>query len=302
MFKKILVPLDGSPMAERALPPAVALARAGGAEIILLRSSKPVYTVMPEFAGEYEWSWPAEAHDEARHAARTYLDDLQLTSVGPEVAVRRQVVGGDEAGAIIGIAEAEEVDLIVMTSHGRSGARRWLLGSVTERVLHHASCPVMVIRGSEPIHHVIVPLDGSRLAEKALGPGVFVAQAFNADTTLLRVNPITKAADLDYGAQVGGEAEAFVRKSAHEQAENYLAYAERRVVHAGTDVNTVVLDGPVVDSMLDFIEQKHVDLVIMTTHGRSGLKRWVYGSVTSKVMCGSRCSILIIRPPQGDMQ
>ena len=66
--------------------------------------------------------------------------------------------------------------------------------------------------------------------------------------------------------------------------------------------STAVIDGPVVDSILDYIEGSNADLLIMTTHGRSGLKRWVYGSVTSKVLSGSKCSMLIIRPPQEELQ
>lgn len=302
MFKKILVPLDGSPMAELAVQPAVTLANTSEGELILLRSTKPVFTSLPEYAGEYEWAWPAESYDESHEAAQRYLDNLNAEASASKAAVRRRVVDGDEAGAIIGIAEAEDVDLIVMTSHGRSGARRKLLGSVTERVLHHASCPVMVIRSEMPIERIVITLDGSPLSEKALGPGLFLAQSFSANTTLLRINPINPIAGFDYGAQVTGEAEEYVRRSAHEQAENYLAYAARRVVHAGIDAETAVVDGPVVDSILDFIEGTGADLLVMTTHGRSGLKRWVYGSVTSKVMSGSHCSMLIVRPAQEELQ
>jgi nucleotide-binding universal stress UspA family protein len=302
MFKKILVPLDGSPMAELAVQPALTLAKAGDGELILLRSTKPVFTSLPEYAGEYEWAWPVESYDESHEAAQQYLHDLNAGIQSAEVAVRSQVVDGDEAGAIIGIAEAEEVDLIVMTSHGRSGARRKLLGSVTERVLHHASCPVLVIRSEMPVKRIVITLDGSPLSEKALGPGLFLAQSFGADATLLRVNPIISILGFDYGAQVAGEAEEYVRRGAHEHAETYLAYAARRMVHAGIGADTAVIDGPVVDSILDYIEGSRVDLLIMTTHGRSGLKRWVYGSVTSKVLSGSKCSMLIIRPPQEELQ
>ncbi len=289
-------------MAEHAVPPALAVAQAAQSELILLRSTKPVFTTMPEYAGEYEWVWPAESIDEAHDAAETYLQTLAAGKTKPGVKIRRQVVDGDEAGAIISIAEAEDVDLIVMTSHGRSGARRKLLGSVTERVLHHASCPVMVVRSAMPIQNVLITLDGSKLAEKALGPGLFLSQTFGADTTLLRVNPAVPPDESNYGEQVSGQAEEYVRRSLHEQAESYLTYAARRMIHAGADVETAVLEGPVVDSVLDFIEQADVDLLVMTTHGRSGLKRWVYGSVTSKVMSGSRCSMLIIRPQQGELQ
>lgn len=302
MFKKILVPLDGSPMAEMALQPAAVLAAAAQGELILLRSTKPVYTVMPEFAGEYEWSWPAESFDEAHHAAERYLEDVGQHITRPGLSLDTRVMDGDEAGAIIGLSEAEDVDLVVMTSHGRSGARRRLLGSVTERVLHHASCPVLVVRAPMPVDQIVITLDGSKLAEKALGPGLFLAQAFGAEATLLRVNPIALAGDFDYGAQVAGQAEEIVHAAAREQAEAYLAYAARRLVHAGLDVEQKVLEGPVVDSILDYIETAGVDLLVMTTHGRSGLKRWVYGSVTSKVRNGSRCSMLIIRPPQEELR
>lgn len=133
MFKRILVPLDGSQLSEQALPLALTLAEAVGGEIILLRSLVLVHMMLPEMAMEYDWVWPADSEDSSRHEVTGYLTNLQNNLQRPDLAVRFLAVQGDEAGAIVDAAQTENVDLIVMSSHGYSGFTRWMLGSVTER-------------------------------------------------------------------------------------------------------------------------------------------------------------------------
>ena len=162
MFTKILVPLNGSDDAEHALTPALALAKAYEGTLILLCTctTKSTHESLQDLANGYDWIWPEHSGDPSQFPEEKYLDDLVgrcMSETG--VRVQSLFVRGDEAGAIIGIAEAQEVDLIVMTKHCRSGALHNRLGDITERVLHHASCSVMVICSQNPSETASGPVD-----------------------------------------------------------------------------------------------------------------------------------------------
>ncbi len=152
MFTKILVPLDGSDVAEHALAPAAALARACSATLVLLCACAPKTTQasLQPLNDEKDWFQPEEINEPAKYEAKNYLSVLAQCLSRQNVKIQGLVIKGDEAGAIIGIAEAQDIDLIVMTKHGRSGARHHLLGEATERVLHHASCSVLVVSPTFP--------------------------------------------------------------------------------------------------------------------------------------------------------
>jgi nucleotide-binding universal stress UspA family protein len=297
MFKRILVPLDGSELAERALPAALAIARANAAEVILLRSMVMVHTMLPEFAGEYDWRWPDMSLESAEHEVGEYLESIVQAYRQPNITFLKRILEGDEASAIQDTAHQDEVDLIVMTSHGRSGVKRWLLGSITERTLHTTLCPVLVVRAPETIKHVVIALDGSEVAELALEPGMLAARSLGAHVTLLHVSQpdsgsAQEAIPLEWLERETGR---YVMQSTRERAERYLAGIARRYVQQGIEVDTAVPSGSVVDNILSFIENEDVDLVAMSTHARTSLRRWVYGSNTSKVLRGSTCSMLVIR-------
>ncbi len=139
MYKKILVPLDGSPLAEQAIEPAIKIAKRHEAEIVLVRAAE--LTVLPPAT----WSYldVDEVHKEERASYQAYLDGLKVE----EVPCRTVLIEGEGLGAdpLLAYAEKENVELIVMTSHGRTGLNRWLFGSVAERVVRHAPCPVLTI-------------------------------------------------------------------------------------------------------------------------------------------------------------
>lgn len=304
MFKKILVPLDGSPPAEAALAPAMQLARATGAEILLLRSIQLVYTAMPMVAGEYEWIWPEYAREDSRREVREYLDDLRRLHNCDECHVRAIALEGDPASGIVDTAEEEDVDLIVMSSHGHTGVRRAVLGSVTERVLHTVSCPVLVTRSQEPIRRILVTLDGSELGERALQPALEIARAVGGRIILLRINEIVPLNPLDVAVSWDWditEQEQRLMGEMRQTAEIYLRDVVVRFNMSPSEVETIVLDGIPVDRIQEFARLYGIDLIAMSTHGHTGLRRWLYGSVTVKVMRGSHCSMLIIRPPDEEL-
>lgn len=304
MFKKILVPLDGSELAEWALAPALKLAAAAQAELILLRSTIPVYTVMPVVAGEYAWAWPEYAGEQMQTESQEYLRSIQEKYELPGVPLHTMNVEGDAASMIVDTAVDEAVDLIVMSTHGRSGLNKWVLGSVAERVLYSAPCPVLAMRSSHPINRMVITLDGSALAEKVIEPALAVAAGLKARITLLRINEPLLAdykPSVQFDWEVGPESTYVMGQERRNEAENYLHEITRRVDRSGLDMQLSVVDGQPVTKILEFANLHGTDLIAMSTHGRSGLRRWLFGSVTAKVMHSFGGHMLIVRPPNGEL-
>ncbi len=297
MFKNILVPLDGSALSERALLPAMTLGSQDGGHITLLRTPVVEVTMVPtvEFFGNYSLRGLDQAVEKSRHEARDYLEALRRTRAQPNVVLHAEVIDGDPAEAILETAVARHADLIVMSTHGYSGITRWIMGSVTERVLAHAPCPVLIIRSEIPFRKMLVPLDGSDLAEAALRPALDVASAFQASVTLLRAvkemptRNIEALEDVEHGLGLRVQGELA------EEAETYLNGLVKRL--ARPEVQIAVRSGPAPSAILGQAEAQDVDVVAMATHGRTGTQRWVYGSVTEKVLHNShRFAMLVVRP------
>lgn len=304
MFKKILVPLDGSQAAESALEVAMQLGRALQAEILLVRSIQLVYAGMPMTPGA-EWVWPQYAAEDSRQEVYDYLDSVRHTYNCPDCHVRSVALEGDPASCIVDTATDEDVDLIVMTTHGQTGIRRAVFGSVTERVLHSVDCPVIVTRSKEPVRRILITLDGSSLAELAIPPTLDIARVIGARIILLRineivpVNPVEVAITWDWDIP---EPEQKLLNERRHAAETYLREVVARFELTQSEVETIVLDGTPVDRIQEFARLYGIDLIAMSTHGHTGLRRWLYGSVTSKVMRGSHCSMLIVRPPVAELR
>ncbi|MCA9990353.1 MAG: universal stress protein [Anaerolineales bacterium] len=296
MFKRILVPLDGSSLAEQALKPALALARRSGGQILLLRIPAFQQAIVPDPAGQ-ALVWPEIDGENSRIEAADYLRNIQR--INPQITMRTLVIDGDEASTIIDTAQEQDVNLIVMSTHGYSGFTRWMLGSVTEKVLRQAPCPVLVVRSANPITKVVIALDGSLLSEQALDPGLEVAHQLEAEVTLLRVY---------HGGSLREEervqldwTESGLNQRLHESVRAYLEQTALHTKRPGQEIDYIVLDGAPAQTILDYIDVQGTDLVVMATHGRGGLRRWVYGSITEKVMRSANCSMLIIRPPAEDL-
>jgi nucleotide-binding universal stress UspA family protein len=301
MFKKILIPLDGSGLSARAVPVAYALA-GPDTELILVRAIDPVRIALGISAYGVGSPWLDELSQPRRQAA----DQLALVraSLPADLGVDSYVTEGEAAATIVDTARDTTTDLIVMSSHGYSGLSRWMLGSVTERVIRAAPCPVLVVRGRQRYDHILVTLDGSPLSEQALAPALAVATAFHAEVTMLRaIEPQTLTAaevkqldELEPGLGQGlidaqiSEAEDYLRRMA---AASGLPRGAFKVVIPATNA---------AEAIVFYAETHPVDLIAMVTHGRSGLQRWTLGSVTEKVLRATECSILVIRPQRTDGQ
>ena len=288
-YQNILVPLDGSELAERAIAPAVTIANAMAAEVILLS----VVTPLPPRIDPYSQALRKEID-----AAKPYLELARAQFLPVAVAGRVAVIVGTEIDqSIINFGEQNKVDLIVMSSQGRFGPSRWLYGSVAEKVLRGASCDTAIIRaqvdiGSFACRRILVPLDGSPSAEQALEPAIEMAGSLSAELVLLYVATIP----LDRGETVSSpnfyELQATNKEA---QANSYLRQVKERVSNDCQQIKTITAFGRPSATIIGHAKKLDVDLIVMSSRGQSGIRRRLYGSVTEKVLCGAACTIWVVR-------
>ncbi len=301
MFNKVLVPLDGSELAESALDPALTLAQQVKGEVVLL--SVPILKHMfVTGRNGYTLMLPEDSLAESEQELMGYLQTIVQDRAHSDVSFRMEVINGDEASVIVETAGAENVDLIVMSTHGYSGLSRWMLGSITEKVLRAAPCPVLVMRSTDPISRILITLDGSELAEYSLEPGLEISRRLGGEATLLRVEHslgphLPRFRQRQKETRETSRVEDELPLKIYQTARDYLESLVMIHKATGQHIETAVSFDFPADGILNFAERNQTDLIVMSTHGRTGLAHWVYGSITEKVLRGANCSMLIVRPP-----
>ncbi|MCI0342505.1 MAG: universal stress protein [Planctomycetales bacterium] len=288
MLDKILVPLDGSPLAEGILTHVRRLLVRRDAEVRLLR-------VIPDRAVEGAAWFPEEPAETVQKHLERIRDLLAIQGV----SVHAEVRVGDPAEKILKVADDLRPSLIAMSTHGRSGPARWLLGSVAERVLRGARHPLLLANpsalteGEKPrefkFRRLLVPLDGSEMAAKVLPLVEGFAKVFESEVVLLHVVPVPVIAEgpLPYaGIPV---------LPTKEDAAAAIEPQREALARTGIPTRVSVLFGGAAAGILDAVTNEKADLIAMTTHGRTGFSRWVLGSVAEKVARHSPCPVLVLR-------
>ena len=277
-FQSVLVPLDGSQLAEQAIPIAQAIAQRARCKLKLVLVHQPPPILMkpgPEYV---------KLELTMQKADREYLKSV--------TTAMRERLGRMVSSAVLrGLPVAETLarytrelgaDLVVMTSHGRGGVRRAWLGSVTDQLIRSTEVPVLVVRPAEPgaarpgwePGEILVALDGSPLAEAALEPAIELARLWDAELSLVQVT-------------------AMRRKSAHD----YIRDVVERVRESGVRASGVaVIGGIVPETLIELADPERVGLMVVATHGLGGLRRMVLGSVADKVVRGAHVPVLVVRP------
>jgi nucleotide-binding universal stress UspA family protein len=307
MFKRILVPLDTSKLAEIAIPYAAELAVKLGSEVILahVRSS-------------------ADTPDKNAH--RVYLSKI---TAGLEQAVKKSpgLVPGEKikvtsavlgepdvinhpADKILDYAEKENVSLIVLATHGWTGIRRWALGSTANNIARASKCPVLLIRAEEKVpnsvhlKNILVPLDGSRPGEAVIPYVENLVSKLKSKVTVLNVvetpfHIYPYADGLDYyggGGIVRVPFTAEEMKPLEDVAVKYVTGVAERLKKEGVDAAWEVRIGFPGDEISKKEKESHPDMVAMTTHGHSGFGRLDHGSVADKVLHHGSAPLLLVRP------
>ena len=293
MFSIVIVPLDGSTLAEQALPWAEALANASQAPLQLLQVAEP---------------------DKSDEPARAYLESVAgRLSREAETSVRH----GRPATEVIAAVREHDDPIVVLTTRGYTGMDAARVGSVADQVVHAVTAPVLLIRAgmehahNPPIRSILVTLDGSDFAESALTYAMRLAEAMQASLRLVRVVETQRLHGMLAGGSymstsvgpLGDVYQAAVEQAQHD-AETYLANVAQRLQGTGIPIETTLLAG-MPDEAIQLAEQRYQpDLVVMASHGRGGANWLVFGSIAERVLKLGSAPLLVIKPlrPADDQQ
>ena len=297
MYTNILVPLDTSPEAEQILAYLPQLSTA----------ETTIHLVSVIEPNMYAYAFATEEATLQSKLQRVIHSDMEIYLARIGGSLRQQglivetwLARGDAAQTIADVATRINADLIAMTTHGRTGFIRWALGSVADRIIHSAQQPIFLSRtqtetiAGYTIRRILVPLDGSKLAEEALAQAKVIAKAHGAELLLIRgVEPLsnwqrTILADDGYNPET-------MEAERHIEAKQYLNAIRADLESDGIHSVERLSMGGAGDAILQLLTAEPVDLVVMSTHGLSGYSRWVYGSVAGKVLHSAPCPLLLLR-------
>ncbi len=318
MFQRILIPLDGSTRAERAIPVAARLAHASDGSVILMRVMNKSSRLWPSMA--LRTTLAQRAIDNELVEVEQYLSAIASSADLEGIPTETEVRFGPTVSSILVAADATQADLIVLCSHGYNGMTRRIMGSVAERLAREASVPVLVLRdeGSVPGElsadsirplRVLVPLDGSAQAKSALEPAAFLAAALASSAPgvlhLLRVvQPVNTSIEEGGMLTASERAKRYLSSTADHIREGFVAPAVARLglgVTWSVAVDTYVAESLVrIAENLESVEEPEglssCDVIALATHGRDGLQRLVIGSVTEQILLGTKLPLLILPP------
>jgi nucleotide-binding universal stress UspA family protein len=307
MYRRILVPLDGSKTAEVVLPYAKELAGRLDLDPYFLHVCEPGST-------------------ETATADRIYINDLaqkvkydikEIQTETGEGKINRtletveEVIEGHAAEEIINYAQKKDIDLILLSTHGHSGIKQWAMGNNADKVLRKAKCPTLLVKAAIPeeiIHSewcrrtILVPLDGSSTAEYALPHAEMLAKQRGIEPVkivLVRVcEPVFVTADYPEASMklTWEEHVKHMQDHVKEIAMQYLNKIQKRMEYSGIKVTSVVLMGKAADEIIKYAQDNAPNLIVMSTHGYSAVNRWEYGNIANKIVYGSRSPVFLVRP------
>ncbi|WP_433633449.1 universal stress protein [Halomicrococcus sp. NG-SE-24] len=285
MFDNILVPTDGSDCAQAAV---------GYAEDLATRYEARVHALCVADPRTLENAPQSDQikQERAETAERT-CNELSESGVEVEQAVRTDI----PHKAILRYATEQDIDLVVMGTHGRTGVERYLLGSVTEKVVRLSNVPVLTVKAKDdgeityPYTDILVPTDGSEGAEAAIGPAVDIASTYDA-----RIHALSVIDTMAMGTDVGSGA---ILDALEESAQSAVETIEEQATQASvTAVETAIQHGYPYRAIRSYVEEHDIDLVVMGTHGRSGIERYLLGSVAEKTVRTSPVPVMTVRQPE----
>ncbi|MFP4228722.1 MAG: universal stress protein [Salinivenus sp.] len=286
-IRRILFPTDLSDGAARAFPQAAAFADRHDADlhIVHVAGAKSEADAPLPVSHDTLQDWLGESSGDSLS-----LDGLSI--------VQNQVESDTPPERIVAYIEDENIDLVVMGTHGRRGVRRILLGSVTEEVVRTASCPVLTVRtGAEKpsrqsIRRILVPVDFSEASESAVQHATEIAKTYGAELDLLHV-----VEDVVYPSAYGVELPSVPATDVVSRVKKALDnMAREQVGHEDVQVSAQIGHAPL--TILDYAETNDVDLIVLSTHGRAGLDRILLGSVAERVMRQAPTPVFLVRPNQ----
>lgn len=297
MMDKILVPMDGSELGELALDYAAKLAISLNSEVHLVSACERLSEEDKDICDLY-----------LHKAAEKFRS--QLKEAGAILEVKTVAVAGEPSDTILDYAEKQGIGLIIIVSHGRSGIMPWATGGTANKIIHRAPMPVLLIRAAIPaasretglFTKILVPLDGSEMGEAVLPYVQAIASKLTCQVVLLRVvEPVQHLRSIALQlpeqnvAAMQAEAKSYLSRIQAE-AESYLIGARQRCGDILDSVLMVLKTGDAAREILNVAEEEGVNLVAMSSHGKTGMTQWMLGSVSNKVLQAGKSPLLLVKP------
>ncbi|HZS79753.1 MAG TPA: universal stress protein [Ktedonobacteraceae bacterium] len=308
MFERILVPLDGSERAESAIPIAARVARAYDGSIVLLRVVTTPIEYGPYLAPSESLMRRTVEEDVAE--ATKYLERVAKSEALAGITVEAKALFGAAAPTIMDAIPLFQINLVAMCSHGYTGVKRWILGSVADKIVRYAPVPVFILRDGMPLTttpekpvRALVSLDGSALSEAVLEPAAYLVSALAEGTSARGELHLLRVVDLPYASSTL-HSQAYITKETREKAradaEAYLEKMQNLLYNAGVEmfnitVSTSVASDPDVAEAIAKTAEGY-DLIAMATHGRSGVSHFLLGSITERVLHTTKLPLMVVRP------
>lgn len=294
MFKHILAPLDGSSLAECVLPHVMALAAPSGAVLTLLRVLEQEE---PDTAGLVDpIGWQL-----AQAEAGAYLQEVASRLGTAGVEAKPVTVPGTPAERVVSFAGEHDIDLIVLSSHGRSGLSGWNVSSVVQKIILRAPSSVMIVRAYQPVpttggptlyERVLLPLDGSQRAECVLPVAAFLAKSGGGTLILAHV---VREPELPRRTRPSSADLKLVQRLIERNQREATSYLEGLQQRLSVPAETrLLVSGDVTTALHDLAESDDADLVLLAAHGYSGAPRRIYGSVTTSFIAYGSTPLFIV--------
>lgn len=308
MSHTVIIPLDGSKLAEQALPLGISVAQQ-------MDSTLQLVQVIPSANQSFNYLSTPDGHmmpidivETFRANAQRYLEQKKTQLLEAGIAVETTVIEGDIAPAIANFANQEEAAYLVMSTHGRGGLSRWMLGSVADQVLHLSERPLLIMRPKETsdallasrlipanlpqLERIVVPLDGEPLAEQVLPHAKRLARAYGAELLLWRSVPAVTSGMMHAEMAI---LETKLIELNRQQAKEYLNRIKIDLEMEGFKVSAAVGGMPITDRILAYAAKSDADLIAMSTHARSAIGRMIMGSVADGIIRAGPLPVLVIR-------
>jgi nucleotide-binding universal stress UspA family protein len=280
-YRKILVAYDGSDSGKNALLQAIGLARSE-------KSWVKVVSVVPAYEGDIELTLVHDPAAAIKGPAVALLKEAKEIAEGEGVKVLTEVEQGEAYERIVDVAEAENCDLIVMGRKGHGRIEKALIGCVTERVIGYTHKDVLVVpKGAKvSMENILLATDGSKYSDAASMKAIDLAKSYNAGLT---VASVVETND-EFLASAPGAVETLVKK-----AKAVVEGVRKRAAEAGVKAAGFVKEGDAFEAITGLAEDNKAGVIVLGSHGRTGLTRLLMGSVTAKVIGLAQCPVLVVR-------
>lgn len=290
LFKKILCPVDFSDYSEIALRYAVTMARENAARLVICHAIPQMHLAMLYADAQYFSSM----EEVLRRKGEDLVEEFAAARVPPDVEFNTEVLTGNPSEEILNLGHEENADLIVLGTHGQSGFDRFIVGSVTNKILHRSEIPVLVVTKPQrnfleedafkpvSIERMLCPIDFEMNNSSMVPLALSIARAYQSEIDFFHV--VHKADGISWPDQ-----------------ETYCLEKLRELVKPEKEewctAGFLLKHGNPAEEILKVVEQNSVELVVMGHHGRGPVEEFFLGSVTRKVVTQSSCPVLVVRAP-----